>query len=275
MKVRLGTLRQFLHEALLLEECGCSTNRWLPSDELEETDDRMVGDNAGPGEPDEDHDIAAHLRTDADEPWLGDALQKEIRQYFLQEDAQQGDSQDSSKPGEVDPATSPDSNPTSSDTNGFYTSFDMARDHTGDTSSTWYRSPGQEPGSAGDPFRSEDPYAQLGFHPPKTGNATPPGADGGEGTQLAPPIWQLSAGGDTSKVLGANAKPASGGGESSDGSKESEAPGGTDGDDGNESENSEESGETEGEESRGSDSRDSEDGQDVQSDSRQAKTRQR
>lgn len=85
---------------------------------------------------------------------------------------------------------------------GFYAPFDMGRDHTGDTGAgPWYRSPGQPAGSAGDPGRGPDAYAQLGFHPSA-------GATGETGVQarLAPPIWQLAAGSDTSSVLGAGAR---------------------------------------------------------------------
>lgn len=93
---------------------------------------------------------------------------------------------------------------------GFYTSFDMSKDHT----SAWYRSPGQPQGTAGDPYRDEDPAMQIGMK-----------ADAG-GSPLAPQIWQLTAGSDTSNVLGANAKPSSDNVGSEDGSEEEvEAPG--------------------------------------------------
>lgn len=228
MKVRLGTLRLFISE--VIAEQAWVPGRWDPRqgkslgpEDLEamgETDDRMVGDGA-------EDDIADHLKGDEGGRSLGNPpdetmrehayLARELRRYFLQEaedDKQDSDAEpadgSSAPPGAEDAGG--DGKGESAAPTGFYTPFDMNKDH----SSTWYRSPGQPMGTAGDMFRSEDPHAQLGFHPPGGSK---------EGTPLAPPIWQLSAGSDTSKVLGANAKPDSGGVDSGDGSKESEAPG--------------------------------------------------
>lgn len=229
MKVRLGALRAFLREVALLEQASVP-GRWDPrhgvpvdDEELEamdETDERMVGDGA-------EDDIAPHLRSKEDGLALGDPFQEnvnaEIREYLMQEalgpempDAEAaltGDKESDEASGDEAGSGGDAAGAETSAPAGFYTAFDMDRDH----SATWYRSPGQPAGTGGDPFRSEDPHARLGFHPP-----------GGqsEGEPLAPPIWQLSAGSDTSKVLGANAKPDSGGVDSGNGSKESEAPGG-------------------------------------------------
>ena len=185
---------------------------------MDELDDRMVGDKLGNGEddpndPDSDLKIADHLRGDEEKTSLGDPpdetmgenvevpawMKRELKRFFLQEYP--------AGAGMVDPV----------DAKGFYTPFDMTKDHTGtdDLSATWYKSPGREPGGDGDPFRGPDPHAQLGFHPPKAQDdptASPPAADGetGVAARLAPPIWQLSAGSDTSKALGANAKADSG-----------------------------------------------------------------
>lgn len=46
----------------------------------------------------------------------------------------------------------------------------------------WYRAPGKEPGTDGDPYRPEDADVYLGFHaPPDNSTATPAGAEGEEG----------------------------------------------------------------------------------------------
>lgn len=139
-----------------------------------------------------------------------DALLVEIRRFFLQE--------------EVDPSPAHV---------GAYTPFDMERDHTGRSTMPWYRSPGLPAGGDGDPGRAADPHAYLGMHPPAAqGDPTsaPPAATGqtGASARLAPPIWQLSAGSDTSKVLGANARPATPEVPSGDGTEEDEV--GPDGD---------------------------------------------
>lgn len=118
---------------------------------------------------------------------------------------------------------------------GAYTPFDMERDHMGKTSTPWYRSPGLAAGADGDPSRPADPHAYLGMHPPaaqQDPTASPPAASGEGGTaaRLAPPIWQLSAGSDTSKVLGANATKSSSspGVESETGESEDESGAGQD-----------------------------------------------
>lgn len=232
MKVRLGTLRLFISE--VIAEQAWVPGRWDPrhgepvDDEelaaMGEVDDRMVGDGTD--------DIADHLRSDEEGRSLGNApdetmreaeeLARELRRYFLQEATPEQDSDAEGADGTSEPPGSEgeDSGDGGDPTGpaGFYTPFDMTKDHMGtdDLSSTWYRSPGRPMGTEGDPFRSEDPHAQLGFHPPGGSK---------EGEPLAPQIWQLTAGSDTSKVLGANAKPDSGGVDSGDGSKESEAPG--------------------------------------------------
>jgi len=187
-------------------------------------------------------EIADHLRGTDEKQALGDPpdetvgealLRRELKRFFLQEGPAGASGSDPREP------------------KGAYSAFDMDRDH-GDVdrlSSPWYKSPGRPAGEDGDPFRGPDPYSQLGFHPPKAGAdpvASPPGADGEQGVQarLAPPIWQLTAGGDTSSVLGANAHPTSNevgsdgepeegeegdGPEGEDGSEEGEAQGGQQG----------------------------------------------
>ena len=207
MKIRLGDLRRLLRE----------------------TDAHMMGDNKGNGLGDPENsddalDIAKHLRTTDVDDTMGTPpkeemgslalaenlempfwMRRELKAFFLQEE----------------PAAASGSDPR--DAKGFYAPFDMTKDHTGtdDPTDAWYRSPGRAAGGDGDPFRGSDPYAQLGFHPPAAQNdptTTPPSVSGEEGiaARRTPPIWQLSAGSDTSKVLGANAKPDSGGVDSSD-----------------------------------------------------------
>lgn len=73
---------------------------------------------------------------------------------------------------------------------GLYAPFDMERDHTGPAAEPWYRSPGMSMGTAGDPGRPEDARSNIGM-----------------AGELAPQIWQLSAGSNTGAVLGANARP--------------------------------------------------------------------
>ena len=182
MKLKLSSLRRVIREVLALE-----------------TDDRMVGDDAGNGidslgDPEK---IADHLTDAEDRPALGDPdedLVKEIRKYFLQE-------------ADGEPET-----PTPGETpeiNGFYTPFDMVRDHTGtdNIQGTWYRSPGRPAGGDGDPFRDADPYAQLGFHPPKgpeDPTASPPAADGEDGTAALDAPEDDSLKTDDTADLGAN-----------------------------------------------------------------------
>lgn len=145
-----------------------------------------------------------------------EVLRLDMRRFFLQEDQSLG------APAHV----------------GAYTPFDMERDHTGKASTPWYRSPGLQAGGDGDPSRPTDPHAYLGMHPPaaqQDPTASPPAAAGEAGTaaRLAPPIWQLSAGSDTSKVLGANARATAPSVPSTDGTEEGE-PGDTEGDEGTE-----------------------------------------
>jgi hypothetical protein len=236
VRTTLGALRRILREEAMVP------GRWYGGEEpegydrervgdplgMDETDGRMEGDAMGNGfDPEDDNElhISDHLRGPEEKTSLGDPPDETVReaawvnraakQYLLQEE----------------PAVATGSDPRNA--KGAYAPFDMVKDHTGtdDLSSTWYRSPGREPGGDGDPFRGADPYSQLGFHPPrgqKDPTASPPKADGEDGVaaRLAPPIWQLSGGGDTSKMLGANAKPASSDVGSGDGSEEAEEAGG-------------------------------------------------
>jgi hypothetical protein len=211
MKVRLRILREYIREQAWMP------GRWLPSDGepvsgpeserldpgVSESDARIEGDDRGPG-GNPDDDVAEHLVDDEEGRGLGDpvaeslGLELEFLDFFLQEG----------------PAGASGSDPR--DAKGAYAPFDMVRDHTGtdDISATWYRSPGREAGTSGDPYRGEDPNAQIGMHPKDTDPTTTPPAAAGTGgiaARRAPAIWQLSAGSDTSKVLGADAKPSSGG----------------------------------------------------------------
>ncbi len=261
MRVRFGTLREFLFESLAradtpsaptdpdatvpghlpnelpgsaalddelgnppedMDEEAMVPGRWYGGEEpvgndrerlgdqngMDEADERMENDGLGngqkdPNEPDYDYDISDHLRGDEEKTSLGSPpdetmgegwLRRDIKKFLLQEE----------------PAVATGVDPT--DTSGLYTPFDMANDH-GDSdqvSSTWYKSPGREPGTEGDPFRGDDPWSQLGFHPP-AGEGDPttthPAVVGMDGVaaRRAPPIWQLNGGGDTSKMLGADA----------------------------------------------------------------------
>lgn len=208
MRVRLGTLRELLREVLLAEQAIVPA-RGVPTqvddhEAMGETDERMLGDE-GNG------DIAPHLRSDDDGLTLGDPVEEsvnaEIRKYLMQEveDDQQQPPEGEEAAAGAGAAGGAEATSSGSETSaptGFYVPFDMERDH----SATWYRSPGRAAGTDGDPFRGEDPHSQLGFHPPKPNDTTSHPASAGEPVQLAPPIWQLSAGSDTSKVLGANAK---------------------------------------------------------------------
>lgn len=248
-----GHLPNELPKSAAIDEDSWVPGRWYPSEgepldgdeasrlgePIGETDDRMEGDGLGPGAEDESLKLADHLRTGQEKTSLGsppdetmgDAdekvgvnmdesrwLNRAIRRFMLQEY----------------PAGAGMSDPTR-DPKGAYTDFDMTRDHMGtdDLSATWYRSPGREAGTEGDSFRGEDPNAQLGFHPPAgpaDPTTAPPGSEGEEGVAArhTPGIWQLSGGGDTSKMLGANAKDPSGGVDSGDESEEGEE--GQDGD---------------------------------------------
>lgn len=192
---------------------------------LDETDARIEGDDLIDGDlaVDDAHDgmkVASHLRNPEEQLTLGDPpdqqgeslvrdteeLAEEVRRFFrgLRVGRQVARLVE-------EPAAGSLSDPVGA--KGFYSDFDMSRDH-GDVAQAqgaWYRSPGRSPGGDGDPFRGPDPYSQLGFHPPageRTPDNSPPATMGQTGAQArsAPPIWQLSAGGDTSKALGANAR---------------------------------------------------------------------
>lgn len=250
MKIKLGTLRRLIREEAWVpgRPMVGDGDSMSPDDvsrlgepdgmpAVDETDARMEGDGRGNGfvDPDEpDDDMASHLRSDEERIALGDPVSdvnEDIRGFFLQE---QDDSQGNAPPGE--PAGAPGPEPASSATSsaadaakalqrGFYSDFDMTRDHTGtdDLSSTWYRSPGRPAGGDGDPFRSADPYAQLGFHPasgPDDPTASPPGATGEDGAEAldAPEDESLKTK-DTSE-LGADTKDTADGVGSNDGSQE-------------------------------------------------------
>jgi hypothetical protein len=206
----------------------------MPED-MDETDDRMVGDGKGNGIPDpeagdDDLKMSPHLKGDEDKTSLGDVpeekpdhhlgentdcdwLASAIRSYMQQ------------KPlvleypagaGMVDPIEPP---------KGFYSDFDMSRDHHDgdDIHGFAYNSPARPMGTDGDPRREEDPQSQLRMHVngiPTT--AVHPSVSGEEGWAAlkAPEIPSLTGGSDTSATLGANAY--SGGVESGDGSEEGE-----------------------------------------------------
>lgn len=260
MKIRLGTLRRILREEIVPRAGGrgaptdsdAQVPGHLPNelpksasldDDISETDEQVVGDGLGNGEKDPnefdkgEYDIASHLRGDEDKTSLGSPpdevmeesrrLNHEIANYlarntFLLEYP--------AGAGMVDPINA----------KGFYSDFDMEKDHhTGaDIQGMWYRSPGREPATDGDPFRVEDPHARLGFHPPPVKDTTsPPAVNGEEGiaARRAQPIWQLNGTGDTSKMLGADAKPDSGEVGSEDESEEGEETGSEGSDGGTES----------------------------------------
>lgn len=191
--------------------------------DLDETDDRMIGDGMGPGIKDPEFtdgegEISQHLRNNdvtclgsppEEKPKAGfygerleresDWLSKEIQRFMKQKRFRIQESPVGA--GMVDPLKPP---------HGFYSDFDAAKDH-GDGSyiqGTWYRSPGRPAGGDGDPFRGDDPYKQLGFHSPKgpTDGTTPPAASGEKGVaaRKTPEIWSLNAGSNTGEVLGAN-----------------------------------------------------------------------
>ncbi len=177
MKFKLGSLRRLVREVL-----------------LRETDDRMMGDDAANGDADLGfpEELAAHLQPGGDRPDLGDPndddyedesyLDEELRRFFLQEDDQSASAEGGAVPvpGEsTEDGATPEPG-VAPETMGFYTPFDMVKDHTGtdNPNSTWYRSPGQPVGD-NDPFRSSDPYAQLGFHPPADSAVPSPGGEAG------------------------------------------------------------------------------------------------
>lgn len=243
IRVHLGLLRTYLRESVSMTGTSSRSaptdpdaqvpghlpnelpkSASLDDDPLDETDARMVGDDMMDGDPsvDDTHDgmkVASHLRSPEEQLTLGDPpdrqgealirdaeeLAEEVHRFFrgLRVGRRSGTLAE-------EPAAGSLSNPVGA--KGLYSDFDMAKDH-GDVArmqGTWYRSPGRTAGGDGDPFRGPDPYSQLGFHPPAgehTPDNAPPGSMGQVGVQAreTPPIWQLSAGGDTSKVLGANA----------------------------------------------------------------------
>lgn len=189
--------------------------------DLEETDDRMIGDGKGNGIPDpeagdDDLKMSPHLKGDEEKTSLGDPpeekprgnfgestdwLTSEIKRYMQQKPLML---EYPAGAGMVDPIEPP---------KGFYSDFDMAKQH-GDgeyIQSPWYQTPGRAMGTDGDPFRGEDAPGQLKMH---TGEGIPttavhPAISGEEGFAAlrAPEIGALTGGGDTSTMLGANAKP--------------------------------------------------------------------
>jgi hypothetical protein len=190
----------------------------------------MLGDGKGNGIPDpetgdDENKISPHLIGDEEKTSLGSPpeekpehhlgedhawLKREIKRYMLQEYP--------AGAGMVDPTTDP---------KGFYSDFDAARDH-GDgeyIQSPWYKSPGRAQGTDGDPFRGEDPSSQLKMHPNDNDPTTVhPAVSGEEGWAAlrAPAIGALTGGGDTSTMLGANAKPGAPDVDSEDESEEGE-----------------------------------------------------
>jgi hypothetical protein len=220
--------------------------------DLDETDDRMVGDKRGNGIPDpndEDNDlkISPHLTGDEEKTSLGDPseeepnnsrfsedieapwLDREIKQFMLQEYP--------AGAGMVDPLEPPQ---------GFYSDFDMSKDHHdgADIQGMWYASPARAKGTDGDPRREEDPQAQLKMHPNADDTTTVhPSLVGRDGVaaRRAPPIPQLSGGSDTSKTLGASAYSKGDGVGSGDGSQagDEEVGGGGFGDDTDENQDEE------------------------------------
>ncbi len=84
------------------------------------------------------------------------------------------------------PAGASGSDPTT-EPKGFYDyDYDIGTDQWiagPDAGPSWYRAPGKQPGSEGDPFRPEDAQVYLGQKaPPDNSVATPAGAEGEEGT---------------------------------------------------------------------------------------------
>ena len=193
---------------------GAEASVDVGGDDLDETDDRMLGDGKGNGIPDpntgdDEIKISPHLVGDDEKLSLGSPpeekperhlgedhawLKREIKRYMLQED----------------PAGTSLADPNGA--KGFYSDFDMEKDHhTGaDIQGLWYKSPGREPGTEGDPFRVEDPASRLKMHPDENDPTTVhPAVSGEEGWDAlrAPAIGALTGGDDTSTMLGANAKP--------------------------------------------------------------------
>ena len=288
MRIRLGLLREFLHEAVMmsrgttpsaptdddatvpghlpnelsksaaLDEQGWVPGRFFPNGfepepvdrertgdpaglpsgaeagDMDETDDRMLGDGKGNGIPDpddgDDLKMSPHLKGDDEKTSLGDppeekpealfgetvTLNREIKQYLLQEYP--------AGAGMVDPVEPP---------KGFYSDFDAEKDHGSpeQIQGMYYLTPARPAGTEGDPFRPEDPSAALKMHcdsnEPTTVHPAVMGMDG-VAARRAPEIGALTGGGDTSTMLGANAKP---GGEEVD-SEDDESEEGEEGADG-------------------------------------------
>lgn len=188
--------------------------------DMDETDDRMIGDGKGNGIPDpsddlEDIKMSPHLKGDDEKTSLGSPPEEDPEKGFYGEGAWLGHEihdymqqrqlllEYPPGAGMVDPVEEP---------KGFYTDFDMSRDHHDgeDIQGMWYASPARPMGTDGDFRREEDPQAQLKMHVPDTDPTTiHPAAMGMDGTasRRAPEIGALTGGGDTSQMLGANAKP--------------------------------------------------------------------
>jgi len=181
--------------------------------DMDETDDRMVGDDKGNGIPDpQDEDglkMAPHLKGDEEKTSLGDPPEEKpeslfgevawvttaVKQYLLQEYP--------AGAGMVDPVEPP---------KGFYADYDAERDHGSpeQIQGMYYGTPGRPMGTEGDPRRPEDAAATLKMHCDDTEPTTVhPAAMGMDGVaaRRAPEIPELTGGGDTSTMLGANAKP--------------------------------------------------------------------
>lgn len=232
-----GHLPNELPKSASLEEQGWVPGRWFPNGyepepvdrerlgdptglpsgaegDLEETDDRMIGDGKGNGIPDptddeDDLKMSPHLKGDDEKTSLGDppeekpealfgetvSLNREIKRYLMQEYP--------AGAGMVDPIEPP---------KGFYSDYDAERDHGSpeQIQGMWYATPGRPMGTEGDPFRPEDPASTLKMHNAESDpTTTHPAVSGEEGFAAlrVPPIGALTGGGDTSKMLGANAKP--------------------------------------------------------------------
>lgn len=84
--------------------------------------------------------------------------------------------------GEDGPSASA-TDPTTSADDGFY---DYDEERGTDIFGVWDMSPGQPPGTAGDPYRPEDPYLDLGMHRSDDNAGAPPFAAGEEGVNSRP-----------------------------------------------------------------------------------------
>jgi hypothetical protein len=145
-RIRLGTLRKIIREEAWVP------GRWLPG----------TGEPVPPEDAERLGDPLGGAAADDEDEENDDALKREIREFLAQE----------GPPGAslVDPR----------EPQGAYPPFDPVKDRMGtdDPFSTWYRSPGRQPGTEGDPYRSDDPSAQLGLRSPATKEA-----GGEEGTE--------------------------------------------------------------------------------------------